>query len=58
MARTQKDCEWEVSKGQTCGDPATGTVLLRGMVGSARVPVCDTHKAEYNRKAASLRVRS
>lgn len=50
-------CKWEIKKGETCNEVADGgTVLLRDRVGSAQVPVCKTHKAEYNRRAASLRV--
>jgi hypothetical protein len=57
MARDKSPCRWEVQKGEECGEPADGgTVLLRERLGSARVPVCKNHKAEYNRRAASLRV--
>lgn len=56
MPKDRGPCRWEVKRGEECGQPATTQVLMRDQVGSAYVPVCDQHKAEYNRKAASIRV--
>lgn len=58
MSIKDKTCLWEVKKGKTCDEPAKSEVLLRGQVGSGKIPVCENHKAEYNRRAARLRTRN
>lgn len=56
MARGKHDlCLWQVD-GEDCGDNAVTRVTIKDRTATARIPVCEKHKAEHNRKAASLRV--
>lgn len=50
-------CLWQVD-GHDCGKRAITRVTLKDATTKARIPVCTVHKAEHNRKAASLRARS
>ena len=57
MTAQESACLWVVA-GEKCGEPAVDTVKVKDRTGVAIVPVCDKHRAEHNRKAAKLRVRS
>lgn len=57
MTALEGVCLWDVN-GEPCGDEAVDVVKVRDRTGTATVPVCVKHRAEHNRKAAKLRVRS
>jgi hypothetical protein len=49
-------CKWVEGPAKSeCGKPAKRKILLGGVTGSARVPVCLEHSAEHHRKAAEKR---
>lgn len=57
MSTTAK-CLWRVERGEICGAPSVGTITIKDLTGSAKVPVCAKHKAEHDRRAAQLRVKN
>lgn len=57
MTAQNSACLWIVD-GEECGERAVATVKVKDRTGVALVPVCNKHRAEHNRKAAKLRVRS
>lgn len=56
MNTANPGCGWLDATGHACGVEVSDTIVLRDRLIAAEVLVCRSHKAEYNRMAASSRL--